>query len=404
MQKWWNGLSRDYQLLLLSFALIGLTNGIYDATFNNYLSDIFHISAKVRGFIEFPRELPGFLVTIVSGLLMFLPDLRMLGMALGLIGVGLIGQSFYSWGGDPHFTWMVIMMVLWSFGAHLNIPFSASVALSHAPEGKAGKTLGELNGVNNFVYIIGCASIWLLMGVFKWSYRWVFLLAALFAILAAFCVFLMKNGPRVQPDGKKVRFVLRRQYSLFYVLNILFGARKQVFLTFAPWVLIKIYHEPATTIATLLFLASTVGIAFKPWLGWLIDHWGERPVIMGESALLVLVCLGYGFAGRLGLGPSAVYLVFLCFIMDQVLFGVTMARTTYLHKNLVQESDLTPTLSMGTTMDHAVSMSIPMCGGLLWAQFGYESIFMVAAVVALINLFVASRIKTPAAFNVKCSA
>lgn len=395
MRKWWSGLNREYKLLLLSFAFIGLTSGIYDSTFNNYLNDVFHISAKVRGIIEFPRELPGFLVALVSGLLIFLPDVRMLGISLGLIGVGLIGQSIYSWGGEPHFSWMIMMMVLWSFGAHIYMPFSNSVAFDHAPEGQEGKILGQLNGVNNLVYIIGCASIWLLVGVFKINYGGLFRIAALFALIAAAYVFLMRHKNIAKRDEKKVRFVFRKEYSLFYFLNILFGARKQVFLTFAPWVLIKIYHEPATTIATLLFVASFFGIFFKPLLGHLIDRVGERFVIMAESSLLILVCLGYGFAGHLGLAKYAIYLVFFCYILDQLLFAVTMARTTYIRKNLIDSSDLTPTLSMGISMDHAVSMTIPMFGGLLWMKFGYESIFLAAAGVALINLLVASRIKQP---------
>jgi predicted MFS family arabinose efflux permease len=166
-----------------------------------------------------------------------------------------------------------------------------------------------------------------------------------------------------------------------------------VFLTFAPWVLIRIYHKDAQTIAGLLLGASVVGIFFKPWLGRMIDRVGERVIIMGESLVLILVCLGYGLAGHLGIGRYAIYLVYLCFILDQLLFAVNMARATYLHKNLVREDDLTPTLAMGTSMDHVVSMTVPILGGLLWEIYGYESTFYVAALIAIINLVVATWIK-----------
>ncbi|MCL6589195.1 MAG: MFS transporter [Firmicutes bacterium] len=394
MRKWWSGFSREYKLLLLSMLFLGVTSGLYDPTFNNYLSDVFHLSARVRGYLEFPRELPGFLVALVSGLFLFVADIRMLGGSIALIAAGLLGQSFYLWRGQPQFAWMTGAMTLWSFGTHLFMPFSNSVSLRLSRQGETGKSLGILSGANTLAYIIGCAFVWLLMGGLRLTYSWIFRIGALFALLAAGCVFMMKvTAPEKGVEDPASRFVLRKEYSLFYWLSVLFGARKQVFLTFAPWVLIKIYHKPATTLASLLFTASVLGIFFRPLLGRLIDRVGERLIIIGESLILILICLGYGFAEKLGLGEGAVYLVSGCFITDQLLFAVNMARTTYLHKQLAYKSDLTPTLSMGITMDHLVSMTIPALGGVLWAAFGYEMIFLAAACVALINLLVALQMK-----------
>ena len=394
MRNWWRSFSRDYKMLLLSWLFVGFTSGLYDPVFNNYLNDIFHISAKVRGYLEFPREMPGFLVAVVSGLLVFIADVRLLAVAIGLIGFGLIGQSFAVWNGAPQFSWMISWMLVWSVGTHLFLPLSSSVSVQFSKAGEIGKSLGRLNGVNTASYIIGCAAIWLLMGWFQWDYNWVFRLAALFSIIAALLLFLIKTPPHQENRDRKFRLVFRKEYSLFYWLSVLFGARKQVFLTFAPWVLIKIYHQPATVIATLLFAASCFGIFFKPWLGKMIDRVGERRILMGEALSLILVCLGYGFAGHLGLKNYAIWLVFFCFILDQLLFAVNMARTIYLHKRLVFQSDLTPTLSMGTSLDHVVSMTVPILGGLLWEILGYESIFLAAALVACINFLVARSIKT----------
>lgn len=394
MRKWWSGFSREYQLLLLSWLFIGVTSGLYDPTFNNYLNEIFHVSAKVRGFLEFPRELPGFLVAIVSGLLMFIADVPILGMAFGLIALGLIGQSFAVWHGGPQFSWMITSMLVWSLGTHLFLPLSSSVSVKLSKEGEIGKSLGRLNGINNAAYIVGCASIWLLLGYWKIGYNWIFRVAAVFSLLAAVCLFLMKKPPRSKATRFKFRLLFRKEYSLFYWLSVLYGARKQVFLTFAPWVLIKVYHQPATTIAGLLFAAATIGIVFKPWVGRMIDRIGERFILMADAFSLIFVCLGYGFAGHLGLGGFAVWLVFLCFILDQLLFAVTIARTTYLHKRLVEESDLTPTLSMGVSMDHLVAMTVPVLGGLLWEAMGFEAIFVVAALISGVNLLVAGKIQT----------
>lgn len=393
MRRWWSGFNREYKLLILVWLFFGLTSGLYDATFNNYLNEVFHMSAKVRGYLEFPRELPGFLVAIISGLLIFLADIHLLGAALGLVTAGLVGQSFAVWHGQPQFSWMVFSMLIWSVGTHLYLPLSSSVSMKLSNPAEVGKSLGRLNGVNTAAYIAGCVLLLLSTSFFKSQYRVIFWIASFFCALAASCIFMIKVKRRTEKSDTKFRLVFRREYALFYWLNILFGARKQVFLTFAPWVLIKIYHQNEGTFAVLLIIASIGGILFKPWLGRMIDRAGERRILMGEAVSLVLVCLGYGFAGRLGLGMYAIYLVFICYILDQLLFAASMARSTYLHKNLVNESDLTPTLSMGVSMDHMVSMTIPVLGGWLWEAYGFESIFVVAALIACINFFAASRIK-----------
>lgn len=393
MKRWWSGLDREIKLLFLTWLFIGITTGIHDTTFSNFWNDIFFVSSKMRGYLEFPRELPGFLIAIVSGILIFLGDVRMLGVAVFLTTIGMLGESFFVWNGELQFYWVLWSMMIWSTGAHLFSSVSSSVTIKLSPKAKIGETLGIMNGAQTASYLIGCVSIWILMGWLKCGYDWVYRAAALFGAIAVVCVFLMKS-PR-QPVRVKSKFKLefKKEYSLFYWLSVLFGARKQVFLTFAPWVIVRIYGQPVTVMATLLFIASIIGIFFKPWLGKLIDCVGERQIMMAESVCFFLVCIGYGFSGYLGLGKYTIYLIFTCYVIDLLLSSVTMARTTYLHKQLVDPCDLTPTLSMGISLDHVVAMSVPVLGGLLWESLGFESIFIAAALIAALNLIVASRIQ-----------
>ena len=115
---------------------------------------------------------------------------------------------------------------------------------------------------------------------------------------------------------------------------------------------------------------------------------------MLESTALVVVCLGYGFAKYIFPDSVALLIVYACFIGDNLLFACLMARTTYLNKIVESKSDLTPTLSMGVTVDHAVSMTIPFFAGLLWEHMGFRYVFLVAALLALVNLWVAALLKT----------
>ena len=166
-------------------------------------------------------------------------------------------------------------------------------------------------------------------------------------------------------------------------------------ITFAPWVLVQVFGEPASTIAKLWVASSLLGIVFKPALGRLIDRIGERPILVADAAVLTLVCLGYGFGPSLPLGVWGVRLAYLCFVLDQMLFAVGMARTSNLKRIAVDANDLTPTLSLGVSIDHAVSMSLPALGGLLRVHYGYPYVFAAAAAISVVNIFVCNMARVP---------
>lgn len=124
-------------------------------------------------------------------------------------------------------------------------------------------------------------------------------------------------------------------------------------------------------------------------------------MLMGEAATLVLVCMGYASAGTIAARLAGIdlglCLVYACFVADQLLMAVGIARTTYLHKIIEAPADFTPSLALGISVDHVVSMVVPALGGMLWAAPGYQWVFLAAAAVALVNLVVASRVRVPGA-------
>jgi MFS family permease len=158
---------------------------------------------------------------------------------------------------------------------------------------------------------------------------------------------------------------------------------------------VKVFGEPAHTIAKLWIVASVIGIFFQPQLGRLIDRFGERAILTADAVLLMGVCLGYGSAQHLPLGAYGIYVVYGCFVLDHLLFAVGMARSTYLSKIVEDKADLMPSLSMGVSIDHFVSMSIPTLGGLLWMRAGYEYVFLAAAGIAALMLIAVRFVRVP---------
>ncbi|KJR96890.1 MAG: MFS transporter [Peptococcaceae bacterium BRH_c4a] len=381
------GKKRDFFLFCLSGAFLGMYTGLYDPIFNNYIAETFQVSEATRGGLEFFRELPGFLVVIFSGILMSLADIRIAVISLLIMSLGLFGQGYVS----PTLQWAVVWMVMWSIGAHLFMPVSSSIAVSLSEPGEVGRKLGKWSAINTAASLLGYLFVWTGFRYFNIDYRMTFGIAA-FAVVAAMVCLLGMRVPKVSRPG--ITFMFKRRYSLYYLLSLLFGARKQIFLTFGPWVLIKVFHQPVTTFALLGLAGTALGIFFKPALGAAIDRLGERTIIMGESLALVAVCLGYGFAQDIFPATLAIFVVYACFVGDSLLFACLMARTTYLNKIVEKREDLTPTLSMGLSVDHAVSMTIPFFAGLLWELVGFRYVFLVAALLALANFWAATYIRT----------
>ena len=181
--------------------------------------------------------------------------------------------------------------------------------------------------------------------------------------------------------------------QLYYILSIVNGARKQIFITFAPWVLIQMYHVDPPVFAILGVVISLVSILTRTIVGRMIDIKGERFILSLEALILIVVCMGYSFAADLVPAGIAVVIIAVCYIIDNSMSAVEMARSTYIKKIAVHPDDVTPTLAAGTSFDHVVAMSIPFFGGLLWASLGYQFVFLAAAVIAVINLILSRQIK-----------
>ncbi len=383
------GLPRDFILFIMAIALIGFSQSAINSVFNNYLNEIFHISNNQRGMLELPREMPGFLVVFFSALFFFMSTRRLAAFAniLAAAGIALVGLM------SPTYSIMLVWLLLYSMGQHIFLPLNQSLGMDFAREGNIGKRLGQLTGAMNIAAIAGSFLIFVGFKYLHFNFTISFVIAALGFFSASALLFLMKPGTS---HPAKTKFTVRREYRLFYWLNILFGTRKQIFLTFAPWVLIKIFDQKTAMVATLLTVGGVAGIFFNPLLGKAIDRLGERRILMGEAALLVVVCAGYGFSRTLFSETAALYVAFACFVADQLLMSVGMARATYLKKIAVKPEDVPQTLTMGVSIDHVFSISIALVGGVIWDALGYQYVFLIGAVIALVNLFSASLVTTGA--------
>lgn len=367
---------------------LGIAYSMFDSIFNNFLNEEFSLTGFQRSFLEFPRELPGFLVVFFTALLWFLCSRRLsvLAMLLGAGGALLIGYASSS------YNIMIIWLFIYSLGQHLFMPLSAKIGMDLAHEGKAGRRLGQLNAVRNLATILGSFLVFLGFKYLEFSFQFTFTLSALALCIAAALLLFMTPEKTSTP---KTILKLHREYRLYYLLSVLAGSRKQLFITFAPWVLVTVFNQPTQIIATLLTIGGIIGILFQPFLGWAIDKYGERIVLAFEAFSLIFICFGYGFARTLLPEETALLVVCSCYLLDQMVFSVSMARSTYMKKIALQPDHVQPALTAGVTIDHIFSISAALIGGIIWNRYGYQYVFLFGMGIALLNLVAALQVEIP---------
>lgn len=380
---------KDLFLFFVISALLGVVMAVESTSLANRLYEDLNFTVMQRSMVEMPRELPGLLTVVLFGILNGLGDIRIAAFAniLGGIGLLLFGLA------PNRFSLVLSFLVIYSIGQHLYLPLSNSIAMSFASGENFGKRIGEVQAIGSLSVIIASASLYFLYQFLNITYRTVFTFAAFCMVLAG--ILFLTMAEQSNPVVGQKRFVFRKEYKMFYLLATINGARKQITLTFVPWLIIDIFKQPVTTITALFFVVCVISIFFKPWFGNLIDKKGERYALQLEAIIMFIACIGFAFAKLLFPFKIALAVVGFCYVIDKLMESASMARATYVRKIVKEIPEVARTLSMGQSMDHLVSMFIPLVAGFAWysgGATGYIYVFVGGLVISVINFLVASRL------------
>ena len=380
---------KDLFIFLIISVLLGVVSAVESTSLANRLYEDLDFTVMQRSFLETPRELPGLLSVVLIGMLNGLGDIRIAAVANVIGGIGLL-----CFGMAPNqFSMVLITLVIYSTGQHIYLPLSNTIAMTFAKGENFGQRLGQVQGLGSFAIIITSAVLFLLYRFVDVTYQTVFSIAGTAMILAG-VLFIMLDSKREKVVSRQ-RFIFRKEYKLFYVMATINGARKQITITFVPWLLIDVFGQPVTTITALFFVVCIINMFFKPWFGNLIDKRGERTALKLEATVMFIACIGFAFAKTALPATVALAVVSLCYIMDKLMESASMARATYVRKLSKDPSDVARTLTMGQSMDHAVSMCIPLLAGYVWyanGSNGYMYVFIGALFISLLNYFIAGKL------------
>ncbi|HPQ39151.1 MAG TPA: MFS transporter [bacterium] len=376
-------------LFVTALVLFAFGGAVNNSIFNNYLDDTFGYTAEQRGFLELPRELPGLLVTFTIGLFFFLSEMRFLGLACLTASLGIFGIGLWSPGNHSMLWWVFI----WSTGVHIQLVLLERVCMDIGIGKGRGHRLGRMNGLRSLGMILGAVFVSFFADRLNFEYRQMFVTAAI-AMSIAGLIYLVLSNHRKESDIRRTPFVIKKKYSRYFVLAALFGVRKQIFITFAPWFLVKILDFRAQDIARVLLIGACIGIFVKPMLGRVIDRFGERIVLVTDGLIITVMCLGYVIFPMIFSGWLLVFLCCAFFIIDELLFTLRTARTTWLVKIAESPEDVTGTMSVSVSIDHVLSMSISWIAGIAWITLGYQVVFIMCVLIALTMSIVSAGIRT----------
>ncbi|HNV44527.1 MAG TPA: MFS transporter, partial [Exilispira sp.] len=353
-------------LIALTFTYIGST--LQTGVFNNFAAEELKIRADQLGIYESLRESPGIIAVFVIALLMFLKEQYLAALATLLMAAG---YFFYSRITEWH--QLLLIGFIGSLGLHIHLPVSNAIAIFLAKENKQGQMLGRVQRFNFVGQFISMAII-IILGK-KLSYRMAFVLSAISLLIASVCYLSL---PKDLGYIEKPKIIVKKKYWVYYILTFLEGCRKQVFITFALFVLVKVYKMQIRYTAILMLFNAIMVIIFSPFIGYSIDRYGERTVLFISYFLVFFVFIGYAFFHN-------IWLLIACYTIDNILYLGSISLTSYIGK-LVPKNELRPTLSMGVTMNHIAAVAMPIIGGILWEKLGYEVVFMIGAVIVIISL------------------
>lgn len=368
--------SRNLKLLAFTVFCVMFGFGSFTAAYTNFVVEILNIRPEQMGIVESIRELPGFLIIIVMALTMRISEPVLASAGLFLLAAGIGAIHFVN-----DITLLIILSFSWGLGMHTWLTVYPSMTLSLAKEGAQGRRMGQMASIGSLGMICGMLLVFVLGKTI--GFRNVFSVSGITAAVAA-CSALMIS--RDVGHHEKPRFVWKRKYSLYYVLTLLEGCRRQIFTTFAVFALVRKFETTVSGIALLMVVNSLVNTGFAHYIGKVIDRIGEKRVLVICYSLIIPVFIGYALIKQ-------VHVLYLLYILDNILFLGSMSLTTYLQK-ISEPRDLMPSLAMGVSMNHAAAITVPVIGGFLWASVGYPVTFIGGAAIAALSVLMSMRIKT----------
>ncbi len=366
---WWR---RPIPLLFLMAAGMPIAFSTWSALLNNFVIEVAQFDGADIGLLHTIREIPGFLAVAVIYLLIFMREQTLAWVSLLLLGAATAVTAYF-----PQMAGIMTITLLSSIGFHYYETINQSLQLQWIEKAKAPETLGWMMGAASAATLVAYVGIVLTWDAFNLTYSFVYMVAGCTtAGIALFCwlAFPRFEGPTVQ----RKEMVLRKRYWLYYALQFMAGARRQIFVVFAGFMMVERFGYSVDDLTLLYTVNLVLNMIAAPLIGKAVSRFGERRSLLFEYAGLVLVFLAYGGIYAFGWG---VVVAAVLYVLDHLFFALKLALKTYFQK-IADPADIAPTAAVAFTINHIAAVFLPVLLGVMWL-WSPMWVFVLAALMAL---------------------
>lgn len=351
------------------------------ATWNNLLNNFAIERAAFTGaeigMLQSLREVPGFLAFAVVLVLLFLREQSLALWSLLILGLGTALTGFF-----PTIIGLYITTVIMSLGFHYYETVQSSLVLQWIPKDRAPETLGRIIAVGSLTGILAYLFVLAAFSILGLDFKTTYILGGGLTCLIAIVGWLA--FPRFeQPVVQHKKVVLRTRYWLYYALTFISGARRQIFIVFAGFLLVEKFGYSVPAISALFFINGALNMWLAPKIGRLIGRWGERKALICEYIGLIGIFMGYAFVEN-GYVAGGLY------VLDHLFFAMAIAIKTYFQK-IADPADIASTAAVGFTINHIAAVIIPAVFGLIWLT-SPAIVFLAGAGMAGLSLLLSTQV------------
>jgi hypothetical protein len=366
-----------FNLLILMAIVLPLAFSTWMTLLNNFTVEIAQFNGKDIGLLQSVREIPGFLTLTVIFVLMYIVEQRLAMISLLLLAVGVMSTPFFpsTWG-------LLITTFIMSTGFHYFEAIYQSLKWQWLEKEHAAQQMGKLMSVTALASLIVYALIWLMNDWLTLSYQTIYLTTSILAIILI--VYMILAFPQFKaPHEQSKKIIIKKKYWLYYFLTFMSGARRQIFVVFAGFMMVEKFGYSVGNIALLFLINHLFNFFFAEKIGAWIGRVGERRALLIEYIGLMMVFSGYAFVEdhRIAAG---------LYVADHLFFAMAIAIKTYFQK-ISSPEDMASTSGVSFTINHIAAVVIPVLLGIVWLS-SPTIVFLTGTCMAFVSLLLSRLI------------
>lgn len=360
------------QIFLLAAAfLMPFVFNVWATLLNNFVVEKAAFTGKDIGLLQSIREIPGFLAFTAIYVLVFIKEQRFAILAIGIMSFGVAITGLFPSGYGLYLTTFIM-----STGFHYFETIQQSLTLQWLPKNDAAHFMGKALAINSCAALLAFTGIWVLMTFFNIRYETTYMISG--GIGLAIALWMYFHFPLFkQPHGQHKTIVLRKRYWLYYALVFLSGARRQIFMVFAGFMMVEKFGYSISQISLLFGINYIFNLLFATRIGHWVGRVGERRALTVEYIGLILVFTSYAFVENATLAGAL-------YVVDHLFFALAIAIKTYFQK-IADQRDIAATASVSFTINHIAAVVIPTLLGIIWLT-SPSAVFLVGTGFAVCSL------------------